>query len=119
MASGSDAVARFSLEMDSNASSVAGDSARALQDLQTKIQGDTTALREMQKALRNLQGGSAVNIQVARDLKDRIAAQKATIAATTQKYVQMGGTFKDVAKGGKDAAGGLKSFTEVVQSAPG
>jgi len=119
MASGSDAVARFTLDVDGNAADFAGDSARALQDLQTKIQGDTTALREMQKALRNLQGGSAVNIQVARDLKDRIAAQKATIAATTQKYVQMGGTFKDVAKGGKDAAGGLKSFTEVVQSAPG
>ena len=119
MAGGSDAVARFSLEVDGNAASFAGDSARALADLQTKIQGDTTALREMQKALRNLQGGSAVNIQVARDLKDRIAAQKATIASTTQSYVQMGGTFKDVAKGGKDTGAGLKSLTDVVQSAPG
>ena len=119
MASGSDAVARFSLEMDSNASSVAGDSSRALADLQTKIQGDTVALREMQKALRNLQGGSAVNIQVARDLKDRIAAQKATIASTTQQYVQMGGTFKDIQKGGKEAGAGLKELTQALQSAPG
>jgi len=119
MASGSEAVARFSLEMDSNASSVAGDSSRALADLQTQIQGDTVALREMQKALRNLQGGSAVNIQVARDLKDRIAAQKATIASTTQQYVQMGGTFKDIGKGGKDAGAGLKNLGELVQAAPG
>jgi len=119
MASGSDAVARFSLELDGNAGQFAGDQARALQDLQTKIQGDTAALREMQKALRNLQGGSAVNIQVARDLKDRISAQKATIASTTQSYVQMGGTFRDIGKGGKEAGAGLKSLTEVVQSAPG
>lgn len=118
-ASGSDAVARFSLELDSNASAVAGDSSRALADLQSKIQGDTNALREMQKALRNLQGGSAVNIQVARDLKDQIAAQKATIASTTQRYVQMGGTFRDVAKGGKDGAAGLQQLSSVMQGAPG
>jgi hypothetical protein len=114
-----DAVARFSLELDSNAGQVAGDQARALSDLQQKIQGDTAALREMQKALRNLQGGSVVNIQVARDLKDRIAAQKATIASATQSYIKMGGTFRDVQKGGKEASSGLKDLTQAAQGAGG
>lgn len=119
MASGADAVARFSFDIDGNAASAAADQSRALANLQEKIQGDTVALRGMQKALRDLQGGSAVNIAVARDLRDRIAAQKATIASTTQSYVQMGGTFKDLGKKGVEAGKGFGSLAEAARAAPG
>jgi hypothetical protein len=119
MSGGNDAVATFGMELDSNLPDVAGNSARALEDLKDKITSDTNSLREMQKALRNLQGGTAVNISQFRDLKDKIAAQKASIAAATQSYLTLGGNFKDTGKKSVEAAKGFGSLTDAARAAPG
>jgi hypothetical protein len=120
MSGANDAVATFGFELDASSLTQGTQaSAKALGDLKDKITGDTNSLREMQKALKNLQGGSAVNIAQFRDLKDKIAAQKATIASTTQSYIGMGGAFKEGNKAAVEASKGFHSLTDAARAAPG
>lgn len=73
----------------------------------------------MQRALKDLQGGSVVNIAVARDLKDRISAQKASVASATEAFAALGGSFKPVAKGAAEAGEGSKQLSAALGSAQG
>lgn len=94
MANAADTTTTFAIDLQSNTAEVAKGGAAALEDLKTKIQGDIGALREMQKAMRGLQGASVVNIDAARKLREQMAAQKATIAANQAAFVNLGGAFK-------------------------
>lgn len=88
----------FSVALDDGITAPAKKAAVALEDLSAKIQEDTRALRDMQSAMRNLKGGSAVAKTSVDQLKDRIIAQKAVIAQSQEKFFLSGGEFGKFAK---------------------
>ena len=88
-----DEVVKFGVDLDaSGATRGAADASQALQRLDEQIADDTASITAMQKALRNLQGGSAVNIQQFKALKERIDAKKVSIAQA-QSNVQTAALF--------------------------
>jgi hypothetical protein len=111
--------ATFVLDLESNIAGVAQASAGALEQLKQKIQGDVAALREMQAAMRAIQSGGVVNIAVAKELRDRIAAQKATIAAAQSQYISLGGTFSGVRGGARETNEALQALAQAVGVAGG
>lgn len=92
-----DTEAEFAIKLKDETSGPSADAARALEQLKKKIAADTKALSEMQRAMRNLKGSGAVGANAMRQLKDRISAQKASIAQSQAKFIELGGTFGDVA----------------------
>lgn len=85
--------ATFAVELKDETSGAASSAANALVRLEDKIKSDTKALREMQRAMKRLQGGSVVNIEAFRKLNSRIEAQKSNIAAAQSAFIGLGGTF--------------------------
>jgi hypothetical protein len=111
--------ATFALDVQSNAQEVGESSAEALERLQKALQGDVIAMRGMSQALRNLQGGKAVDIATTRKLRDEMAAAKARIAGTQQALLGLGGVAKGLPRPVKDAQGGVTGFADAVQKAGG
>jgi hypothetical protein len=96
-----DSSATFSVEIEETGGD---DAASQLEALRAKIVADTAALREMKAAMNNLKGGTSVNISAFKELQDKIAAQKASIAESQSSYVSLGGTFNKVEKATEGAA---------------
>lgn len=71
----------------------AGEAANELENLRDQLTADTQTLRNMQKAMRDLQGGTNVSIQTFRKLREGITAQKVAVAQGTQALAQMKGGF--------------------------
>lgn len=94
--------ATFAVELQDETSGAANAAASSLVKLKAKIDDDVKALREMQSAMRNLKGGTSTNVAAFRELRDRIAASKASIASAQSRFVELGGTF------GKTAAQSVK-----------
>lgn len=113
-----DATASFAIDLESNVAGVALESAAALEELRDSIQADTAALGNMNKALRQLQGGAAVDIQTVRQLKAQIAATKATVAQNTQAFVQSGGSFRKLKPAVQEAGTSLKELGTVTKLLP-
>ncbi len=88
-----DPTATFAVELKDETSGAAFAAAASLENLKTKIADDVKALREMQRAMRLLKGGTSTNVAAFRNLRDQIAAQKASIATAQSKFVSLGGTF--------------------------
>lgn len=85
--------ASFAINLKDETSGAAKSAASALSDLKGSIDDDIKSLREMQKALRNLKGGTSTSSEGFKKLKDQIKAQKASIASAQSKYIDLGGTF--------------------------
>lgn len=81
----------FSIEADTAGADKAADSLDALQQ---GIQADVGALRQMQRALTNLKGSSQIAEGSIKALRDKIDAQKTSIAVAQKKFIDLGGTFK-------------------------
>lgn len=92
------ATASFGIEIADETAPGVMSSTQNLEQLRAKLDSDTFALGQMQKALRNLQGGTSVNIAQFRALKQQIADQKIAIAGAQSKYISLGGTFQKVEK---------------------
>jgi hypothetical protein len=115
-----DNTATFAIELDgTETKSGSEQAADALEKLKEKIEGDIGSIREMQKALRNLQGGSTVNIQSFHKLKDAITAKKAAIAQAQEKYISMGGTFKKTASTSDNFKKKLEEMTQAASRSAG
>ena len=113
-----DETATFAVELQTQQLSDAAKSGEnALAELQERINADIGALREMQKAMRNLKGGTSVNVAAFRELRDKITAQKASIAAAQAQYVELGGAFKKV--DAKPTIQGLKGLVDAARGSPG
>lgn len=117
---GADATARFDLKINADASST-GPAASALVNLAKRIQEDQKALGELQKAQKNLQGGTNINIEAFKSLQKQIDAKKASIAASSEQFLSLGGNMGKLSsflkKGGDDskkAKGDLDSFLGAV-----
>jgi len=111
--------ATFSVELEDDTSGAAESAASSLEKLKTKINEDVAALKSMQQAMRNLQGGASVNIESFRALKDAIAAKKESVAANQQKFLELGGTFRALKPSAKGAESGFKDLLEAVKAGAG
>jgi hypothetical protein len=110
MSAGDDAQATFRIALEDATSGPAASSAAALDSLKGKIEADTNALKGLQLALRNLKGGGVAADSAVKGLKDRIAAQKATIAGTQAGILQLGGGMTKLKASTVAADGGLKGL---------
>jgi len=70
----------------------------ALGDLETAIKADEAALGQMQKAMKQLQGSTVVDIDQYRKLQKAIDDRKQSIAESRSKYLELGGTFTKTGK---------------------
>lgn len=111
--------ATFALDLEGNLKQNAESDAQAIERLQAELLGGTQALRGMQQALRNLQGGKSVDIATTRKLRDEMAATKAKIANTQQGLLQLGGTAKGLPKPVKEAGSSFSRLADAVQKSGG
>lgn len=109
-----DAEATYQVNLEDGTSKTAESAANALKQLQKSIQADTSALRAMQAAMKNLQGGASVNIAQFQKLKQQIDAKKQSIAAAQSSYISLGGSLNGV-KGKSQAA--KDAFAELQKNA--
>lgn len=112
-----DATATWAIELEDGTSNAALTAAQALTKLQSTIDADTRALTQMQKAMRNLQGGTTVNIEQYRALKQQIDAKKESIAKAQQAVLQLGGSFDKARPTGLTAK--LDELRKSAQGVPG
>lgn len=114
-----DPSATFAVELRDDTSGPAGQAANSLVQLKAKIEGGTKALREMQGAMRRLKGGTSTNVAAFKELRDRIAAQKASLANAQASYVALGGTFGKTTQAAQAASGGFGELLSKAQGMPG
>lgn len=110
-----DAKATFALGLETAGLVKPGDDAAGvLERLRQKIQADITSLAAMNTAMRNLKGGSAVNIAAFRELTERLTLQKQAVASAQADYVNLGGKLTDL---GKKLTGGRTSMAALSEAA--
>ncbi|WP_437982924.1 hypothetical protein [Sorangium sp. So ce117] len=114
-----DQEARFAVDLDVRGADKAKDLGQALASLRDKIKADQAAINELQSAMRRLQGGSAVNVAVMRQLRDQLAAKRASLAAAQESYVKLGGTFGDLRSAARATGTGLDDLLGAAQGAGG
>lgn len=119
---GSDKTATFAFEVkDETAGSLSA--AANLEKLRSAVLGGNDSLRAMVQAMRNLKLATTPNTSAIKELGDRIAAQKASIAGAQESYLKLGGTFEKIGKqvsvGGEKAGGGLDELIGAARVAGG
>jgi len=113
--------AEFALDLDSEGlEQAAKSSAGALERLREQIDDDTRALAAMQRAMRNLQGGSVVNVAQFRKLKEQIDLKRDSIAKAQSSYLSLGGNLNRISSGsGRALESRLAAITKNMQGMPG
>ncbi|WP_157069076.1 hypothetical protein [Sandaracinus amylolyticus] len=66
-----------------------------------------------------LRGSSLANSTVARELRDRIAAQRQSLAQAQARYLELGGSLDALGAKAGSASGGLGKLLEAAQATPG
>jgi hypothetical protein len=111
--------ATFELELEDDMSKSAESAAGALERLRKQIDDDSRALADMQKAMRNLQGGTVVNVNQFRKLKEQIDLKKASIAKAQGSFVSLGGTFGKTGGSSRGLESRLAALREQMSGMPG
>jgi hypothetical protein len=114
-----DQTAEFAIELEDKTSGAAASAAQALGKLKSQIDGDTKALAAMQRAMKNLQGGTVVNIQQFKALQQQIDAKKASIAGAQSKFLALGGSFTDVGGKARGFRAHLEALSKQATAMPG
>jgi hypothetical protein len=114
-----DHTATLAVNLEDGTSAPALTASKALQQLQNQLARDTKALAEMQKALKNLNGGTSVNIAQAKKLRDGIAAQKQAIAQGTSSIVALGGSLTRTPQKAQKVTSMLEALTKQANAMPG
>ncbi len=96
-----DAQASFAINLEDNTSTAAASATKGLETLRNQIDGDTRALAAMQRAMKNIQGGTVVNIKQFKELQAGIAAKKSAIAQAQSSFLSLGGTFTKTGGAGR------------------
>jgi hypothetical protein len=107
--------ATFAFDLEGNITEQAPAGAEALEQMREALRGDIEELRNMNAALRQMNSGGVVNIAIARQLRDQIAAQKAKVSQTTQGYIAMGGSLRNMRPPQQVAVVGMKELATVLQ----
>lgn len=115
--------AKFEVDLEGNYQANAKKDADETERLAKQIEEGTSALRGMQQAFKNLQGGSVVNIKQAQYLRESIDKQKQSIASAQGRFVALGGQMQKYGKAakqsGKDGGEGFGVLKSELQSAGG
>ena len=111
--------AKFAIELDERVRSPAEDATSSIDALQESIESGTKELREMQKALRELKGGSSNSGAAIDDLKARIDAKKESLAAARTNWLEMGGTFGQTKKETEEATDALGEIAAAMAATRG
>ncbi|MCH8084606.1 MAG: hypothetical protein IH885_10265, partial [Myxococcales bacterium] len=90
---GTDAKATFAIVLEDETSGAAKTAAKALEDLETKINADTKALGQMRKAMRQMKAGGLGASDAFKDLSSRADVLKVRIGASQSKFAGLGGEF--------------------------
>lgn len=114
-----DETATFAVNLEDGTSGPAEAAAQALTTLKKRIDADTTALAQMQKALRNLKGATTPNLPQIADLTKRIEAQKQAIAGAQSSYLSLGGNFAATKAKARSFADRLGELGKAAQGMPG
>jgi len=109
--------ATFAVNLKDGTSSSANAAAASLKRLQSKIDADTKALTSMKRAMRQLQGGTSVNVKAFRALQERLDKTKNSISKNRAKYIELGGAFVALAASIAVAAAALLKFGVVSSDA--
>jgi hypothetical protein len=112
-----DAVSTYAIDLEDGTSGAAESAANALANLQKRLNADTAALGEMNKALRNLKGGSNVSLEQVKALTEQIKLQKDKIAGGQQSIISLGGSFNKLRP--KPTRDGLAELAKTAQGMPG
>lgn len=115
----SDPSATFAVKLRDETSGAARSAAGALSDLKSQIDDDVKALAEMKRAMRNLKGNTSTNAAAFAELKDKISAQKAALAASQSRFISLGGTFGKVKEEAEEAQGGIAGLLDEASGAGG
>lgn len=97
-----DEKATFAVELKDGTSGAALSASEALKRMKLSIDDDVKALGAMQRAMKQLQSASSVNVEAYRELSAKIDQQKNKIAASQAEYLRLGGGFGAVSKGAKE-----------------
>jgi hypothetical protein len=114
-----DQEARFAVELDVKGQQASDGMADSLARLKAQIQADQAGINELQAAMRRLQQAGSSNTAVFKQLRDQLAAKKASLGAAQESYVKLGGTFGEVKQAAKATSGGLDELLGVAQGAGG
>jgi len=115
-----DAKATFDIELQDNVSAGAQSAASALSKLQGQLEGDTKALADMQKAMRQLKGATTADVkQPMEELTKRIVEQKDRIAEAQGRFVALGGTFGKAGKSASSFSARIAELQRTSASMPG
>src|SRR5215831_6221544 len=112
---GADQEARFAIELDVKGVQESESLADALGRLKAQIEADQSAVTELQAAMRRLQQGGAVNIDTFKELRNQLAAKKASLASAQESYVKLGGTFGKVKEQATGTGAGLEGSTASIK----
>lgn len=108
-----DATATFAMDLEDGTSGPAASAAAALTKLESQLKGDTQALAAMNRAMKNLQSGTVVNVKLAQELRNKIAAKRQAIQQAQESYLSLGGSLTKTAAKGRQAAGGFGLLSKV------
>jgi hypothetical protein len=114
-----DQEARFSIELETKGRQEGEELASALARLRDQIKADQAAINEMSAAMKRLQMGGQTNVAVFKQLRDGLAAKKASLAAAQEQYVSLGGTFGGIKEAVKETKGGFDELLATAQGAGG
>jgi len=114
-----DAVATYRVDLEDGTSGPARDAVDALGKLKKQIDADNGALRELEKAFKQLNSAQVVNIKAAQDLRNKIAAKKQAISDAQAAYSALGGTYGKTAAEGKKTLSLVEKLREATKAAPG
>jgi len=113
--------ATFAVELKDQVSGPAKTAASAMASLQSRIQEDTAALRQMEAAMRAIKQSSVADIDVIKKLQSQIRAKQLSLASANEEYVKLGGNFKKTAtaafdwgKTAREAAASVPPKTKMV-----
>lgn len=114
-----DQTATFAIKLQDETSGAAMSASQALKQLEDSIGKDTKELATLQKAMKNLQGGSSVNVEQFRKLNAQIVASKNSIAKAQGQIVSLGGVIKQTSVPTRSFKERLAELAKGTQAMPG
>lgn len=114
-----DASASFEVDLQDGTSGPAMSAVNALKQLHGQLDSDTKALAAMERAMRNLNRGSIVNIAQAKALREQMAQKKEAIAQAQSAILALGGGFDRAGRSGGKMGALLEQLTKQAQVMPG
>lgn len=114
-----DHTATLAVNLEDGVTAPALTATKALEQLQDQLAADTKALAQMQRAMKNLQGGNYVNIAQYRKLQAGIEKNKQAVSQGTASILALGGSLTRTAPKVDKTASLLEQLTKQALQMPG